>query len=158
MKPLKILLITFILILLSACDGSPQTPTTITPALNFSPKLSMFEEGKVQIELGIINISNRRQSAIEDASIRMIVTTKEGKIHNQMTIQEIQAIDADEAIYPLIFEAVYEMGTYTLSMTGNGIESLSIDIEIRDIGGVRKLAAPSRFINPFTEFTIDLQD
>ena len=158
MKRIKILIIFVILIFLSACDVNTQTSTPTTPMLNFSPKISMFEEGKVQIELGITNISNRRHPAIEDANIRMIVTNKKGKIRNQMTILEIQAIDADEAIYPLIYEAVYETGAYTLSMTGKGIESLSIDIEIRDIGGVRKLAAPSRYIDPFTEFTIGLQD
>lgn len=61
----------------------------------------------------------------------MIVTNKEGKIRNQMTIVEIQEIDTDEVIYPLVYEAVYETGGYTLSMTGNGIESLSVDFEIR---------------------------
>ena len=118
----------------------------------------MFEEGKVQIELGVVNISNRRSPAIKDANLRLIVTNKEGKIRNQMTIVEIQEIDADEAVFPLVYEAVYETGAYTLSMTGKGIQSLSIDFEIRDIGGVRKLAAPSRFIDPFTEFTVGLSN
>ena len=158
MKQFKILLMTIILIFLSACEVSTQTPTTTTPVLNFSPKMTMFEEGKIQIELGVVNISNRRSPAIKNANLRLIVTNEEGKIRNQMTIVEIQEIDADEAVYPLVYEAVYETGAYTLSMTGNGIESLSIDFEIRDIGGVRKLAAPSRFIDPFTEFTVGLSD
>ena len=158
MKQFRIIIIAIVLVFLSACEAGTQEPTETSPALNFSPKISMFEEGKVQIELGISNTSNRVSPAIEDANIRMIVTNKEGKIRNQMTIVEIQEIDADEVIYPLVYEAVYEMGAYTLSMTGNGIESLSIDIEIRKIGGIRKLAAPSRYIEPFTEFTIGLQD
>lgn len=67
MKQYEILLITIILVFLSACEGSTQTPRTTTPALNFSPKMTMFEEGKVQIELGVVNISNRRSPAIKDA-------------------------------------------------------------------------------------------
>ncbi len=158
MKRQNFLLITIILAFLSACAPSAPTATETIPLLNFAPKMTMFEEGKVQFELGIVNTSNRTHNAIEEANIRMIVTNKEGKIRNQMTIVEIQEIEVDETIYPLVYEAVYETGSYTLSMTGNGIESLSIDFEIRDIGGIRKLAAPSRFIDPFTEFTVSIPD
>jgi hypothetical protein len=161
MKHLKIFLLMTIFVVLSACAPTTQTtPTTteIAPILNFAPKMTMFEEGKVQFELGIVNLSNRTREAIKDANIRMIVTNQEGKIRNQMTIVEIQAIEADETITPLIYEAVYDVGAYTLSMTGQGIESLSVDFEIRDIGGVRKLAAPGRYVDPFTEFTVSIPD
>ena len=161
MKHLKFLLLMTIFIILSAC--APTTPTTsttteIAPLLNFAPKMTMFEEGKVQFEFGIANNSNRQRDAIEDANIRLIVTNKEGKIRNQMTIVDIQAIEADETIIPLIYEAVYDIGAYNLSMTGQGIESLSVEFEIRDIGGVRKLAASGRYIDPFTEFTVSIPD
>jgi len=148
----KILLLSMVF-LLAACAGAETSPTLETPALQFEPKITMFEEGKVHFELGITNEANREQPMIEDANIRAVVTDRAGKIRNQMTLFDLGPISANETVFPTVYEAVYDPGRYTISLTGEDVPSLSFNFTIREEDDVRTLIAPSKFINPFTEFT-----
>lgn len=91
----------------------------------------------------------------KEVNIRAVVTNEEGKIRNQMTILDLGDIPAQDSAYPLLYDAVYEPGTYVMSLTGEGIPSLALKFEIRKQHRVRKLAAPPEFIDPHTGFTID---
>ncbi|MDY6866755.1 MAG: hypothetical protein SVT56_02455, partial [Chloroflexota bacterium] len=77
---------------------------------------------------------------------------------NQMTILDLGPILAQDSAYPLLYDAVYDPGTYVMSLTGKDIPSLSLTFEIRDENDIRKLAAPPEFIDPHTGFTISDSD
>lgn len=153
MKIIRKLLLLSVVFLLSACAGAETSPTLEMPALQFEPKITMFEEGKVHFELGIANQANSEQPTIEDASVRVVVTDRAGKIRNQMTIFHLGPIPANETVFPADYEAVYDPGRYTISLTGEDIPSLSFEFTIRENNDVRTLVAPAEFIDPFTEFT-----
>lgn len=144
-----------LLILLSGCAQLTATPTGATPELSFEPKLSMYEAGKVHFEFGIANEAGSDQPMVDDVNIRAVVTNEEGEIRNQMTIVDLSPISAGETAFPLIYEAVYDPGQYEMSISGEGIPSLSLNFEIREEDNVLKLAAHPDYIDPHTGFTID---
>ena len=150
MKKLTILSILAVIVL-SACGSMNQTNT---PELKFAPKLTMYEEGIVHFEVGVLNQSSQKFSGKKDINIQVIVTDDDGKIRNQMQILDLGAIAANDEIVPFTSDAEYEAGQYIASLTGEGIPSLSVPFEIREDAGVRSLAAPPDFIDPGTEFTI----
>lgn len=115
----------------------------------------MYEEGKLQFELGIANDASEEQPMIEDAYLQATFTDNAGKIRNQFEIVDIGPIPGNQSKFPLTLEAVYDPGSYVVSLTGEGLPSLSFPFEIREEDGIRKLVAPPEFINPHTEFTID---
>lgn len=153
MKTLIKFLLLSAVFLLSACAGAGTSPTLEMPALQFEPKITMFEEGKVHFELGIVNQANREQPMVEDANVRAVVTDRAGKIRNQMIVFDLGPIPANETVFPAVFEAVYDPGRYTISLTGEDIPSMSFAFTIREENDVRTLEAPAEFIDPFTEFT-----
>lgn len=153
MRKIRMLLLLSAVFILSACAGTETTPTLEVPALQFVPKITMFEEGKVHFELGIANEANREQPMIENANVRAVVTDRAGKIRNQMTIYDLGPISANETVFPTVYEAVYDPGRYTISLTGEDIPSLSFNFTIREDDDVRTLVAPAEYIDPFTEFT-----
>jgi len=115
----------------------------------------MFESGKVQFDLGIANPSGSNQPMVDDVNIQAVVTNQEGNIRNQMTIVDLPSIPAGEAKYPLTYEAIYDPGQYEMSITGEGIPTLTFPFEIREEDGILKLAAHPQYIDPHTGFTID---
>jgi len=145
----------FTLIILAACAPVEGTPEAPEPELSFTPKLTMFEEGKVHFELGIANEAERDQPMIEDVNIQATITDEAGKIRNQLRIVDIGPISQGESEFPLTYEAVYDPGRYVVSLTGEVLPSMTFPIEIREEDGIRKLAAPPEVIDPHTEFTID---
>ena len=145
----------FSLLILAACAPMEGTPEAAEPVLSFTPRMTMFEEGKVHFELGIANEAGRDQPMIEDVNIQATITDEAGKIRNQMRIVDIGPIQEGESEFPLTYEAVYDPGRYVVSLTGEVLPSMTFPIEIREEDGVRKLAAPPEVINPHTEFTID---
>jgi hypothetical protein len=144
--------------LLSACADMTPTPTDEMAEIAFEPKLTMFESGRVSFKLGIANTSGPDQPMVDDVNIRAVVTNEEGGIRNQMTIVDLPSIPAGETKSPLTYEAVYEPGQYVMSITGEGIPSLSFSFEVREEDGILKLAAHPQFIDPHTGFTIDDSD
>ncbi len=154
----RILLAAVALLVLSACAELEATPTEQIPNLRFVPMLTMYEEGKVHFEIGIVNEANQAFSGAEDVNIRAIVTNEEGKIRNQMTILDLGPIPAQDSAYPLLYEAVYDPGKYVMSLTGENIPSLSLAFEIREEDGIRKLVAHPDYIDPHTGFTISDPD
>ncbi|MFW5714264.1 MAG: hypothetical protein ACOCYU_06290 [Brevefilum sp.] len=142
-------------ILFTACAPAEATPEVLEPELRFVPRITMFEEGKVHFELGLTNEASRDQPMVEAVNIQVTVTDGAGKIRNQMKIVDVGPIAANQAEFPLTYEAVYDPGKYVVSMTGEVLPSLTFPFEIREEDGVRRLAAPPEFINPHTEFTID---
>jgi hypothetical protein len=127
----------------------------MAPELRFTPRITMFEEGKVQFELGIVNQADRDQPMVEDVNIQATITDEDGKIRNQMRMVDVGPIQAGGTVFPLTYEAVYDPGRYVVSLTGEVLPSLSFPFEIREEDGIRKLAAPPEFIHPHTEFTLD---
>lgn len=154
MKRIKILLIIAVLILLSACAELQPSPTAQTPALKFSPKLTMHEEGKVHFELGVMNEANQEQPSIKDINIRVVITNEDGMIRNQMAIVDLGPIPENTVVYPMNYDAFYNSGNYMMTLTGENIPSLSLPFEIREDDGIRKLAASYQYIDPHTGFTI----
>lgn len=148
----------FGLMFLMACTPTDPAPSVSEPDLRFVPQVTMFEEGKVQFDLGIANEASRDQPMIEDANIQVTITDEAGQIRNQMKVVDIGPISGDMSTFPLTYEAVYDPGRYVVSLTGEGLPSLTFPFEIREANGVRKLAAPPEFINPFTEFTLTATD
>ena len=146
------------MVFLVACAPAAETPEEVEPDLSFVPRITMFEEGKVQFELGIANEAGRDQPMIEDVNIQATITDEDGKIRNQMRIVDVGPIPVDGTEVPLTYEAVYETGRYVVSLTGEVLPSRAFPFEIREEDGVRKLAAPPEVINPHTEFTLDAPD
>ena len=156
MKKVKIIAIVgAVLFLVAACAPMTPSPTPQPPELSFSPRMTMFEEGKITFELGVNNDGNTPSSEIDDVNIRAVITDEQGKIRNQMTIVDLGAIPAGGRTAPLVYEAVYDEGSYVMSLTGEDLTSLTIPFEIREEDDIRMLAAPAEYINPHTEFTID---
>ena len=149
-----LLLLIFSVVLLAACEQIEPTPTEQTPDLAFSPNISMFEEGKVYLEIGITNEAMQSQDAVEDVQIRAVVTDERGKIRNSMILSNLPEIASQETVYPISLEAEYDPGLYVVSISGDIIPSLTFQFEVREEDDIRKVAAHSDFINPFTEFTI----
>ena len=158
MKKSRLVLIIGLVFILSACAEMTPSPKAEVAELAFAPKLTMFESGKVHFELGIENTSGPDQPMVDDVNIRAVVTNEEGVIRNQMTIVDLPSIPAGEAKFPLTYEAMYEEGQYVMSITGEGIPSLSFPFEIRKEDGLLKLAAHPKYIDPHTGFTIDDSD
>ena len=154
MKRMKMILIITIFVLLSACAEMQPSPTVQEPALQFAPKLTMHEEGKVHFELGVINEASQEQPTIKDANIRAVVTNQDGMIRNQMSIVDLGPIPEDTAVYPMTYDAFYDPGQYMMTLTAENIPTLSIPFEIREEDGDIKLAAPHEYIDPHTGFTI----
>ncbi|MDF1519126.1 MAG: hypothetical protein RQ728_06410 [Brevefilum sp.] len=146
------------LLILSACSQKTPEPGVETSAFKFEPKLTMYEPGKVVFKLGITNTSNSDQTKGEDADICGVVTDEDGEIRNQMTIVERPKISSGETVFPLTYEAIYDPGSYTMSISGEGVPPLSVSFEIRDIEGLLKLAVHPGYIDPHTGFTIDVPD
>ena len=144
--------------ILAACTPAEGTPAAQEPDLCFNPRVTMFEEGKVQFDLGIANKAGRDQLMIDDANIQATITDQYGKIRNQLRIVDVGPIPAGRTAFPLTYEAVYDPGRYVVSLTGEVLPSLSFAFEIREEDGVRKLAAPPEVIQPHTEFTLDAPD
>jgi len=144
-----------LMFLVSACGEMTPTPTNQMVELAFEPRLTMFESGKVQFDLGIANPSGSNQPMVDDVNIQAVVTNQEGNIRNQMTIVDLPSIPAGEAKYPLTYEAIYDPGQYEMSITGEGIPTLTFSFEIREEDGILKLAAHPLYIDPHTGFTID---
>ncbi|HEY9121811.1 MAG TPA: hypothetical protein VIM80_02335 [Brevefilum sp.] len=155
MKKTFIFPILVLTLVLSACSQKTPEPGVETSAFMFEPKLTMYEPGKVVFKLGITNTSNADQTKGEDADIAAVVTNEDGEIRNQMTIVDRPEISAGETVFPLTYEAIYDPGSYTLSITGESVPPLSVSFEIREIDGELKLAAHPGFIDPHTGFTID---
>jgi hypothetical protein len=147
-----------LLLILSACSQKTPEPNVETSAFKFEPKLTMYEAGKVVFKLGITNTSSADQTKGEDADIRAVVTDEDGEIRNQMTIVDRPEISAGETVFPLTYEAIYEPGSYTMSITGEDLPQLSVSFEIREIDGELNLAAHPGYIDPHTGFTIDDSD
>jgi len=158
MKKSGLILIIGLVFALSACAEMTPSPTDEMAELAFEPKLTMFEAGKVHFELGISNVSGPDQPMVEDVNIRAVVTNEEGAIRNQMTIVDLPQIPAGEGKFPMTYEAVYDPGQYAMSITGEGIPSLSFSFEVREEDGILKLAAHAKYIDPHTGFTIDDPD
>lgn len=158
MKKTFLFAILVLLLVLSACSQKTPEPGVETSAFEFEPKLTMHEPGKVVFKLGITNTSNADQTKGEDADIRAVVTDEDGEIRNQMTIVDRPEISAGETVFPLTYEAIYDMGSYTMSITGEGVQPLSVSFEIREIDGTLNLAAHPGYIDPHTGFTIDDSD
>lgn len=158
MKKIGLSLIIWLVIVLSACSEVTPSTTPEMAELAFEPKLTMFESGKVHFELGIANTSGPDQPMVDDVNIRAVVTNQEGVIRNQMTIVDLPPIPSGEAKSPLTYEAMYDEGQYVMSITGEGIPSLSFPFEIREEDGLLKLAAHPEYIDPHTGFTIDEPD
>lgn len=155
MKKTFIFTILVLMLVLSACVQKTPEPGVETSVFMFEPKLTMYEPGKVVFKLGITNTSNADQNKGEDADIRAVVTDKVGEIRNQMTIVDRPEISAGETVFPLTYEAIYDPGSYKMSITGEGVQPLTVSFEIREIDGELKLAANPGFIDPHTGFTID---
>ena len=158
MKKRSLILVIGLIFVLSACAEMTPSPTAEMAEITFDPKLTMFEAGKVHFELGIANASGPDQPMVEDVNIRAVVTNEAGVIRNQMTIVDLPSIPSGESKFPLTYEAMYDEGQYVMSITGEGIPSLSFPFEIREEGGLLKLAAHPNFIDPHTGFTIDDPD
>ncbi len=158
MKKTFLFTILVLLLVFSACSQKTPEPGVETSAFEFEPKLTMHEPGKVVLKLGITNTSNADQTKGEDADIRAVVTDEDGEIRNQMTIVDRPEISAGETVFPLTYEAIYDMGSYTMSITGEGVQPLSVSFEIREIDGTLNLAAHPGYIDPHTGFTIDDSD
>ena len=154
MKKMMILLIA-VAAILPACATSQNTQA---PELRFVPKITMYEAGVVHFELGISNESDQEFSGMSDINLRIVVTDADGKIRNQMQILDLGRIPAKEVVYPLSYDAEYDFGQYKASLSGEGIPSLSVPFEIGLNDGLKMLAAPSEFINPFTDFTTAATD
>ena len=129
-------------------------PGAETSALKFEPKLTMYEAGKVVFKLGIRNTSSFDKAMGEGADIHAVVTDEDGQIRNQMTIVDRPKISSGETAFPLTYEAIYDPGSYTMSISGEGVPAFSVPFEIRKIEGLLKLAAPPGYIDPHTEFTL----
>lgn len=86
MKETFLFTILVLLLVLSACSQKTPELGAETLALEFEPKLTMYEAGKVVFKLGIRNTSPIDQAMGEGADIAAVVTDEEGKIRNQMTI------------------------------------------------------------------------
>lgn len=153
MKKMYLIFVVAILAL-SACSSPPQSQTPNPIALRFAPKLSMFEEGTVHFEVGVANDSQEDFTGMKEANVQVVVTSESGEIRNQMWIGELSTIPGREAVYPLIYEAVYEIGLYVATFSGEDIPTLSVPFEIRDENGTIMLAASPEFIDPYTEFTL----
>ena len=155
MKKFGLIVTVILFTLLSACANLGPTETADVAELAFEPKLTMYESGTMHFTLGIANQGEAEQPMVRDVNIRAVVTNAQGKIRNQMTIVDLSPIAAGETSLPLTYEAVYEPGQYVLSISGEGIYSLSLNFEIREVDDVLKLAAHPRYIDPHTGFTVD---
>jgi hypothetical protein len=157
MKTIRVLLLAMFLMVMTGCaELEPAaTPTEELPALVFSPKITMYEAGKIHLEIGIANQSGKEQVMIEDISIRAVITDEAGQLQNQLDLVDLGPIQANETAIPLIFEGLYIEGNYVISLTGKDIASFSLPFEIVVRGGLDRLSAPSEYIDPATEFTIE---
>jgi hypothetical protein len=158
MKETFLFTILGLLLVLSACFQKTPEPGAETLALEFEPKLTMYEAGKVVFKLGIRNTSPIDQAMGEGADIAAVVTDEEGEIRNQMTIVDRPKISAGETIYPFTSEASCDPGSYTMSITEEGVAPLSVPFEIREIDGKLKLAAPPGLIDPHIDFPVTEPD
>jgi len=157
MKTFRVLILIAFLVILTGCAEleSAATPTEELPALVFSPKITMYEAGKIHLEIGIANQADREQPLVENISIRAVITNDAGQLQDQVDLIDLGPIQANETAIPLIFEGLYTEGNYVISLTGNDIPSLSLPFEIVARGGLNRLSAPSEYIDPATEFTIE---
>lgn len=158
MKKIGLILIIGLVFVLSACAEMTPSPTAEMAELAFEPKLTMYESGRVVFKLGIANTAGPDQPMVDDVNIRAVVTNEEGIIRNQMSIVDLPSIPTGEVKSPLTYEATYDPGQYVMSITGEGIPSLSFPFEVREVDGLVKLAAHSQYIDPHTGFTIDDSD
>lgn len=158
MKKSRWMILIGLIFVLSACAEMTPIPTAETVELAFEPKLTMYESGRVVFKLGIANTAGPDQPMVDDVNIRAVVTNQEGVIRNQMSIVDLPSIPAGEVKSPLTYEATYDPGQYEMSITGEGIPSLSFPFEVREVDGLVKLAAHAQYIDPHTGFTIDDPD
>lgn len=142
----------------AACVPAAEPSKVIDPDLRFAPRITMFEKGKVQFELGISNEPGGDQPRIDDGNIQVTITEEKGKIRNQMQVVDVGLIQENHTEFSLTFEAAYDPGRYVVSLTGEVLPSLSFPFEIREEDGIRKLAAAPKSIQPHTEFTLDASD
>lgn len=137
-KKIFLLIILGVLFVLPACAQMTPSPTDEIAELTFEPKLTMFESGKVHFELGIANTSGKEQAMVEGANILAVITDEDGQIRNQMTIVDRPKISSGETVFPLTYDAIYDPGSYTISISGEGVPPLSVPFEIREIEGFLK--------------------
>jgi hypothetical protein len=143
-----------VVLLLTGCAAPEQLQTQAPVSLRFVPQLSMFEEGTVHFEFGVANDSQAEFTGMKDVNIQVVVMDDAGEIRNQMWIKELHTIPGEDSNFPLIYEAIYEPGTYDVTITGKEIPTMSFSFQIRVVDGVHMLVASPEFVNPFTEFTI----
>lgn len=75
---------------------------------------------------------------VEGANILAVITDEDGQIRNQMTIVDRPKISSGETVFPLTYDAIYDPGSYTISISGEGVPPLSVPFEIREIEGFLK--------------------
>ncbi len=157
-KTIQFLEIVFVgLCLLTAAAGCGQLDAqdeTTASGLRLVPRLSMFNEGEVHFEFGVLNESESRVSRMEDANIEITVADQWGEMRNQMWIDELPALAPGESIYPLTIDAVFAPGEYEVRVTGKDIPDLTFWFEIIEQDDGVVLAAHPDWIEPYTEFTI----
>jgi hypothetical protein len=139
----------------AGCGQLDAQDEMVVSGLRLVPRLTMFDEGEVHFEFGVLNESGSRISRMEDANIEITVTDQGGEIRNQMWIAELPALAPGESVYPLTIDAVFVPGEYEVQMTGKDMsDHLTFRFEIIEQDDGVVLAAHPDLIDPHTEFTV----
>ncbi len=154
MKLIKHMLFFTVLISITGCGLLDSVNETEVPALRFDPKLTMYDAGVVTFNVGVANESGVDAPPLNQADIDVVVTDEAGEVRNQMYLADLTSIPAGESVHPLIYEASYKSGFYTMSITGETLPDLTLNFRIEAVDGVPKLVAHPDWIDPYTAFTV----
>lgn len=111
MKSLKILIISLVLVLTTACSTKKQEPQTlkvgVMPAVDSAPillaqELGLFEAKGLDIEIEIYNNAMNRQSALQSGELDGAMTDVIALINNVGNGFDIKVTTSTDGIFPLL--------------------------------------------------------